>query len=86
MECFLQYLDDLDDLYGMAGLILERIRRFTIAIFTYLALATGAGAGVWFAIVHPPLAVASSILLFVTLLYRSVTSAHALQDARINPG
>ncbi len=81
MERILQYLDDLDDLYGMAGLIVERLRRFTIAFFTCLALATGAIAGVWLAAVHPPLAVASSILLFVSLLYRSVTSAHALQDA-----
>ena len=81
MERFLLYLDDLDDLYGMVGLIVERLRRFAIAIITYLALVAGAVAGVWFAVAHPPLAVASSILLFVSLLYRSVTSAHSLRDA-----
>ncbi|HNP65969.1 MAG TPA: hypothetical protein PKH39_18720 [Woeseiaceae bacterium] len=81
MECFLQYLDDLDDLYGMAGLIVERVRRFAILTITCLLLASGAAVGVWFAAVHPPMAVASSILLFVALLYRSVTSAHRLRDA-----
>lgn len=81
MECILQYLDDLDDLYGMAGLVAERLRRFVFAILTYLALVMGAAVGVWLAAVHPPLAVGSSILLGVSLLYRSATSAHALQDA-----
>tara|TARA_R110000782_G_scaffold39383_8_gene91533 strand:- start:3531 stop:3776 length:246 start_codon:yes stop_codon:yes gene_type:complete len=81
VECILQYLDDLDDLYGMAGLIVERIRRLAILAITCLLLACGAAAGVWIAAVHPPMAVASSILLFVTLLYRSVTSAHTLRDA-----
>lgn len=81
MERILQYLDDLDDLFGMAGLIVERIRRFAFAILSFLFLSAGACFGAWFAFIHPPLAVASSILLFVTLLYRSVTSAHTLQNA-----
>jgi len=74
MERLLQYLDDLDDLYGMAGLITERLRRFLFAVFTYLMLGSGTLAGVWLALESPPLAMATSILLFVTLLYRSVTS------------
>lgn len=81
MERFLLYLDDLDDLYGMAGLVAERLRRFAITVFTTLALLTGAASGVWLAMVHLPLAVASLIILFVTLLYRSVTSAHTWQNA-----
>lgn len=81
MERFLLYLDDLDDLYGMAGLVAERLRRFAITVFTTLALLTGAAGGVWLAMVHLPLAVASLIILFVTLLYRSVTSAHTWQNA-----
>jgi hypothetical protein len=81
VERFLLYLDDLDDLYGMAGLVAERLRRFAITVFTTLALLTGAAAGVWLAMVHLPLAVASLIILFVTLLYRSVTSAHTWQNA-----
>jgi len=74
MERLLQYLDDLDDLYGMVGLIKERLRRFIYALFSYLVLSAGAIAGVWLALRHPPLALATSILLFVMLLYRSVTT------------
>ncbi len=74
MERLLQYLDDLDDLYGMAGMAVERLRRFFYAVFLYSLIAVGAIAGIWLALVHPPLALATSILLFVTLLYRSVTA------------
>ncbi|NQV86255.1 MAG: hypothetical protein HQ492_04175 [Woeseiaceae bacterium] len=74
MECFLQYFDDLDDLYGMIGLIKERLRRLFFTLASCLLLVTGALAGIWLATLHPPLAMATSILLFVTLLYRSVTS------------
>jgi hypothetical protein len=74
VERLLQYLDDLDDAYGMVGLIVERLRRFFFALFSYLTLSVGALAGVWLATLHPPIALATSILLFVTLLYRSVTS------------
>jgi len=77
MERLLQYLDDLDDLYGMAGLIVERLRRFTFALFSYTALLSGALAGIWLALAHPPLGLATCILLFVTLLYRSVTTPNA---------
>ena len=77
MERFLQYLDDLDDLYGMVGLIVERLRRFILALFCCLTLGAGALAGVWIATLHAPIALATSILLFVTLLYRSVTSPTA---------
>ena len=77
MERLLQYLDDLDDLYGMVGLIVERLRRFTFALFSCLTLSAGALAGAWLATLHAPIALATSILLFVTLLYRSVTSPSA---------
>jgi sorbitol-specific phosphotransferase system component IIBC len=75
MECLLQYLDDLDDLYGMFGLVFERLRRFVIAVFALVSLVAGAAAGTWLAFAHVPLAAATSILLFVTLLYRSATSS-----------
>ncbi len=78
MERLLQYLDDLDDLYGMAGLVLERLRRFSYALFSYLLIIIGGVAGMWLAMVHPPIALATSILLFVTLLYRSVTVPGAI--------
>lgn len=74
MERFLLYLDDLDDLYGMLGLLGERLRRLVFALLVYLMLAAGALAGIWLALKHPLIALATGILLFVTLLYRSVTS------------
>jgi len=74
MERLLQYLDDLDDALGMIGLIIERLRRCLFALFSYLTLCIAALASVWLATLHPPIALATSILLFVLLLYRSVTS------------
>ena len=74
MERLLQYLDDLDDFYGMVGLIDERLRRALFALFSYTTVGTVAVAAIWLALSHPPIALATSILLFVTLLYRSVTS------------
>ena len=74
MECLLQYLDDLDDLYGMFGLIRENLRRVLLKLLAALLVATVAAAGIWLALVHPPIALATSTMLFVILLYRSVTS------------
>lgn len=73
MERFLQYLDDLDDLYGAVGLVWEHLRR-TILKLVSLSLILGvAASGVLLALAHPPIALATSTLLIVTLLYRSVT-------------
>jgi hypothetical protein len=74
MERILQYLDDLDDALGMLGLFLEQLRRFLFALFSYLSLAAVGLAGIWLATLHPPFALATSTLLFVMLLYRTVTS------------
>ena len=73
MEILLQYLDDLDDLYGAFGLIWERLRRAIIKAASLASLLTVAALGVSLALVHPPIAMATSIMLFVILLYRSVT-------------
>ena len=73
MECFLQYLDDLDDLYGAIGLVWENLRRAIIGLFTLTMLLTGAVGGVALALAHPPVALATGTVLFVILLYRSVT-------------
>jgi len=83
MERLLQYLDDLDDLFGMVGLINERLRRFAFAVFSYLSVVSAATAATWLATVHPPVALATSILLFVTLLYRSVTSPNSYRPQAI---
>jgi hypothetical protein len=74
MEFLLQYLDDLDDLYGALGLVWENLRRASIALIAICALFATAGLAIWLAMLHPPLALATSTVLFVTLIYRSVTS------------
>jgi hypothetical protein len=74
MECILLYLDDIDDLAGTLGLIYEPIRRLffrALAVSTSLALMA---CGIWLALSHPPLALATCLLLCVTLLYRVVTA------------
>lgn len=74
MERIAQMLDDLDDLVCMVGLVGERIRRALFSVVaTGAALALQIGA-VLLALRHPPLALATAILLFVTLLYRVVTA------------
>lgn len=73
MECLLQYLDDLDDLFGAAGLVWERLRRTLLKLLVLMMAAGVAGAGMWLALLHPPIALATSTVLFVILLYRTVT-------------
>ena len=76
VERCIQILDDLDDLIGAIGLIRERIRSALLA-FSFACVAIGIQAGgVILALIHPPLALATAIIMFVTLLYRTVTSAH----------
>ena len=74
MEILLQYLDDIDDLVGSIGLLSERLRLLALAIGALAANLLVALAAMWFALVHPPLALATGTMLFVTLLYRSVTA------------
>ncbi|MDH3265792.1 MAG: hypothetical protein OEM25_02395 [Gammaproteobacteria bacterium] len=74
MERLLQILDDLDDLYYMLGLLNERIRNIGLSLLsTGIALAALCG-GIFLALIHPPVALATAIILFVSLLYRLVTS------------
>ena len=74
MECLLQYLDDLDDLYGAFGLVWEKLRKVLIRLLATSLLLAVAGAATGLALLHPPIALATSTVLFVILLYRSVTS------------
>lgn len=70
----MQVLDELDDLFGVIGLMAERLRNTVIALAAVgIALAIEFG-GVLLAFRHPPLALATAMLLFVILLYRSVTA------------
>lgn len=74
MERFAQLLDDLDDLVYMASMTFERFRRILFLLLVGpLAIALPVS-GVVLALVHPPLALATAILLFVSLLYHTVTS------------
>ena len=76
MERLIQWLDDLDDLVGMIGLAGERFRRAVRSfLMTSFVLSIQIG-GVLLALRHPPLALAMAMLLFVSLLYHSVTSSH----------
>lgn len=77
MEIVMQWMDDLDDLVAAIGLISERIRNFAIAVLMLATSLLLPVAGVTLALRHPPLALASAIILFVTLLYRRVTQPHA---------
>jgi len=73
MECFLQYLDNLDDLYGVVGLVWERLRTALLKLLSLGILLGGAVGGIALALAHPPIALATSTMLFVILLYRTVT-------------
>ncbi len=74
MECFVQYLDDLEDLYYAVALIWERIRtRIRFAVFVAASLALQVF-GVFIALNSPPIAVAIASLLLVALLYRGAVS------------
>ena len=74
MERLLQYLDDLDDLYGALGLAWERTRRSLLKLIYATLLAAVAAGAVWIALLQPPVAMAVATMLFVILLYRSVTA------------
>ena len=80
MERLLQCLDDLDDLYGVLGLLAERLREFAWLAGLIVGLAVTGTGGILIALNEPPLGLAMAILLFVWLLYRAVTqpetSAH----------
>ncbi len=72
MECFLQYLDDLDDFFYAVVLTGERIRRILGFLISITLLTLVQGLGIWLAIAHPPIAVAAGSLLLVVALYYGV--------------
>lgn len=75
MERLVQWLDDLDDLIAIIGLVSERIRSaFYSLICASAVLAIQIGGVVLALMLPPPLALALAVLLFVCLLYHNVTS------------
>ena len=81
MERFLLYLDDLDDLYGMVGLMAERLRRFALSLICLIGMTAVAATGSWLALAHPPIGLAVCYMLGVTLLYRLATAPPVTQTA-----
>lgn len=74
MERFAQMFDDLDDLVYAIGLAWERVRKVVLTVLTVcLGLLLTVG-GVTLALFHPPIAMAVVLLVFVSMLYRAVTS------------
>ena len=74
MERLVQLLDDLDDLVFMSRMASERLRKALIFVLVgpcAVALPIG---GIALALVHPPLALDTAMLLFVLLFYHTVTS------------
>jgi hypothetical protein len=69
----MQWLDDLDDLIAAIRLLGERIRSFFLAMMFLATSLLVQVAGVLLALRHPPLALATAMILFVILMYRSVT-------------
>jgi hypothetical protein len=76
MERLVQLLDDLDDLVSMLRLLSEPIRSAILKFFTTTFLLAIQVGGILLALSHPPLALAVALLLFVGLLYHSVTGLH----------
>ena len=74
MEFVLQYLDDLDDLYGAIALVWEKVRRGILKLIYAVLLAAVAAGAIWLALLQPPIAMAIATMLFVILLYRAVTA------------
>lgn len=74
MECLLQYLDDIDDFVGAIGLLHEGMRRLVAAFASVLVFVAAIVSGVALALTHPPIALGISVLLFLRLMYSSVTA------------
>jgi hypothetical protein len=71
MECLIQYLDEIEDIFYALALVAERVRQ---AIKTLIILAVSAmlpASGVLLAIAHPPLALATAFLALSGLLYHA---------------
>ncbi len=74
MERVMQWLEDLDDLVAMVGRLSERIRKAAYSLLLTGFVLTVQIGGVFLALAHPPLALATALMLAVLLLYRSATS------------
>ena len=78
-ESFLKWWDDLDDLAGAIALRGERIRQWFLLGLATLIFSSLVMAGILLAFVEPPLALATTVLLLVVLMYRAVTGRSTLE-------
>jgi len=72
VERLIQYLDEIEDLFYVAPLIAEQVRRAIQRILFLLGSISLQIAGIVLALTHPPLALAVVALLLVGLLFRAV--------------
>jgi len=75
MERMLQYLDDIDDLFGAVGLVYERLRSLFLKLVSLLASLSMVALSVVLALESPTLALATGLLLSLVLLYRIVSAS-----------
>ena len=80
MERLVQWLADIDDFFAAIGLIGERVRSISLLLPVAMVLLLMQVGGILLALRHPPLALATVILMFVTLLYREVTAPRRPQS------
>ncbi len=71
MERLIQYLDEIEDLFYVAPLVAEQLRRAIQRILFLLGSISLQIAGIVLALTHPPLALAVVALLLVGLLFRA---------------
>ncbi|MDH4126649.1 MAG: hypothetical protein OEW64_14945 [Gammaproteobacteria bacterium] len=69
----MQLLDELDDVVAAIRLVSERIRRFLLFLSLLVVSTLAPIAGILLALRHPPIAMATAMILFVTLIYRAAT-------------
>ncbi|MGB5512133.1 MAG: hypothetical protein WBM87_10525 [Woeseiaceae bacterium] len=67
MERFLQYLDNIDDLAGVFGLLQERFRRLFFRLLRAVIGLLVMAAAFWLTISHPVAALATCAVLIVVL-------------------
>lgn len=77
MECVLQWLDDLDDLWSSVALLAEHLRRIAIACVVIVGFLVFCSLGAVLALNSPPLAMALVCLTTVSALYRGTVISRA---------
>ncbi len=75
MECLIQYLDEIEDIFYALALVAERVRQAIKTLFILAVSALLPASGVLLAIAHPPLALATACLALSGLLYHAVVGS-----------